>query len=80
MMNQRIKNITPLNNHTLIVDTPKRQGIFDVKPYLHSEVFQPLNDINNFKKVINHDYYIEWDCGADLSADTIETLMKVKKQ
>lgn len=72
MIEERIKKITPLNDYTLLVDTIKTQGIFDVKPYLNSPVFQPLKNINNFKKVKNHNYYIEWECGADLSADTIE--------
>jgi hypothetical protein len=49
-----------------------REGLFDVKPYLASEVFEPLMDKEEFSKIYNGGYFIEWDCGADLSADTIE--------
>jgi hypothetical protein len=28
--------------------------------------------INEFQKVSNGGYFVEWDSGADLSADTIE--------
>jgi len=49
-----------------------RTGFFDVKPYLASEAFAPLRDRQAFKHVHNGGYYIEWACGADLSADTIE--------
>jgi hypothetical protein len=46
--------------------------LFDVSPYLNSEAFVELKDNDNFIKVQNGKYFIEWDCGADLSADTIE--------
>jgi len=35
-------------------------------------VFSQLKEQDNFKRIYNGKYYIEWDCGADLSADTIE--------
>ena len=31
-----------------------------------------LNEYSEFVKVTNGGYFVEWDCGADLSADTIE--------
>jgi hypothetical protein len=49
-----------------------RVGHFDVGPYLQDEAFQVLQNQSEFAKVINGGYFIEWDCGADLSADTIE--------
>ena len=49
-----------------------RVGNFDVAPYLQDEAFEELKNQNEFEKVINGGYFIEWDCGADLSADTIE--------
>jgi hypothetical protein len=54
-----------------------RTGLFDVSPYLNSEAFEPLKDGDNFIKIQNGKYYIEWECGADLSADTIESEWKV---
>ena len=55
-----------------IVTDDGRVGRFDVSPYLQYEAFQALRDQNEFVKVANGGYFVEWDCGADLSADTIE--------
>ena len=55
-----------------IVADDGRIGQFDVSSYLGFEAFNPLRDQNEFNKVVNGGYFIEWDCGADLSADTIE--------
>jgi hypothetical protein len=55
-----------------IVADDGRVGRFDVSPYLEDEAFAPLTDPDEFAKVINGGYFVEWDCGADLSADTIE--------
>ena len=68
-----IQDITPLSEHRLlVVSEDGRQGIFDLSPYLDYEVFQPLADPEAFKHVHNGRYFIEWDCGADLSADKLE--------
>jgi hypothetical protein len=72
----RIKKTIPLSNHTLrIVFNEGLVGIFNVKPYLKYEAFQPLQNISEFKKISNGGYFVEWECGADLSADTIEAKM-----
>jgi len=60
-----------------IVADDGRVGRFDVSPYLQYEVFEALRDETEFKKVINGGYFVEWDCGADLSADTIEARWQV---
>ena len=68
-----IKHIEPKDNYILhITDENNQSGLFDVAPYLNSEVFSQLKEQDNFKNIYNGKYYIEWDCGADLSADTIE--------
>lgn len=54
-----------------------RVGRFDVSPYLQYEAFEALRDQNEFVKVTNGGYFVEWDCGADLSADTIEARWQV---
>jgi hypothetical protein len=54
-----------------------RVGRFDVTPYLEFEAFEELRDNGEFIKVINGGYFVEWACGADLSADTIEAQWKV---
>jgi len=69
----KILEITPKANWTLnIVADDGRIGNFDVSSYLESEAFEALKDYNEFKKIFNGGYFVEWDCGADLSADTIE--------
>jgi len=55
-----------------VVAEDGRTGTFDVKSYLDLPVFQPLRDENEFRRVSSGRYYVEWACGADLSADTIE--------
>ncbi len=68
-----IAEVIPKENFILkIVTEDKQTGLLDVGPYLNSEVFAPLRDYNDFQQVQNGKYFIEWKCGADLSADTIE--------
>ena len=68
-----ISNVIPKENHTLLVFSEDgRAGRFDVKPYLEAEAFLPLKEPAAFVRIRNGRYFVEWDCGADLSADTIE--------
>ena len=64
-------NIQP-NWILTVVAEDGRVGQFDVGPYLQDEKFEALQNQNKFAKVINGGYLVEWDCGADLSADTME--------
>jgi hypothetical protein len=74
----RIAELRPQPNWVLsIVADDGRVGCFDVSPYLEYEAFEDLRDQDEFMKVINGGYFIEWDCGADLSADTIEARWQV---
>ena len=69
----RIAELHPQPNWVLsVVADDGRIGDFDVSPYLEYEAFEDLRDQNEFMKVSNGGYFVEWDCGADLSADTIE--------
>jgi hypothetical protein len=69
----RITKLSPQPNWILsIVADDGRNGYFDISPYLEYEAFEPLRDYNEFLKVYNGGYFVEWDSGADLSADTIE--------
>ena len=69
----RIKEVRPESNWVLsIIADDGRVGSFDVSPYLGDEAFEDLRDPTEFMKVSSGGYFIEWDCGADLSADTIE--------
>lgn len=74
----RIAKLSPQPNWVLsIIADDGRIGTFDVSPYLEYEAFQALRDCSEFKKVFNGGYFVEWDCGADLSADTIEARWQV---
>lgn len=69
----RIVEVKPKSDYTLqIISDDGRTGIFDVSPYLEFEAFTDLKNKDAFMKIMNGGYFIEWDCGADLSADTIE--------
>ena len=69
----RIKKLRPMPGRVLsVVAEDGRAGDFDVTPYLRDEAFEPLRDHAEFIKVNNGGYFVEWECGADLSADTIE--------
>jgi hypothetical protein len=69
----RIAELSPQPNWVLsVVAEDGRVGNFDVSPYLGYEAFEALRDYNEFQKVTNGGYFVEWNCGADLSADTIE--------
>lgn len=74
----RIAEISPQPNWVLsIVTDDGRIGNFNVRPYLEYETFEALQDHNEFQKIFNGGYFIEWGCGADLSADTIEARWQV---
>ena len=74
----RIAELHPQPDWVLsIVSEDGRVGRFDVTPYLEYEAFEELRDHDEFIKVINGGYFVEWACGADLSADTIEAQWKV---
>lgn len=63
-----------------VVAEDGRMGTFDVRPYLDSPAFRPLRDSTEFSQIHNGGYFIEWRCGADLSADTIEARWQVTKR
>ena len=72
-----ITEIVPKEDYMLYITSDEgRAGLFDVKPYLESEAFAPLKDRREFERIHNGRYFIEWDCGADLSADTVQARWK----
>lgn len=75
-----IAEIIPKDNCMLYIKTEDGQvGLFDVKPYLVSEVFAPLESRAEFERIHNGKYFVEWDCGADLSVDTIEARWEIAR-
>jgi hypothetical protein len=74
----KIKEVSPKPNWILsIIAEDGRVGGFDVAPYLEFEAFAELKNVEEFKKISNGGYFVEWECGADLSSDTIEAHLDV---
>ncbi len=74
----RIVKLIPHPDWTLtIVTDDGRVGVFNVDPYLEFEAFAELKNRDEFMKVSNGGYFVEWECGADLSADTIDVRMQI---
>lgn len=77
----KLLDITPQQNWILSVVTDTGIiGEFDVSPYLEFEAFEELKKISEFMKVANGGYFVEWECGTDLSADTIEAHLQIKEK
>lgn len=73
-----ISEIIPQDDYLLYIKAEDgKSGFFDMKPYLGSEAFAPLIEKSEFERIYNGKYFIEWDCGADLSVDTIQARWKV---
>ena len=76
----RITQVTPEAGHRLNVTFDDGQrGLFDVTPYLECDAFRPLKKFAEFRHIRNGGYYVEWACGADLSADTLAAHLMPKK-
>jgi hypothetical protein len=74
----RIAEVHPQPDWVLsIIAEDGRVGHFDVTPYLEFDAFEELRDPAEFIKVSNGGYFIVWESGADLSADTIEARWQV---
>lgn len=69
----RIRNVEANADWILLITADDgKVGSLDIGPWLDDEAFAPLRDYAEFAKVRTGGYFIEWDCGADLSADTVE--------
>ncbi|MBF0266099.1 MAG: DUF2442 domain-containing protein [Gammaproteobacteria bacterium] len=72
-----ITSIKACNNSLLEIELESgKKGYFDLTPYISSEIFSPLKETTELEKFHNGGYFIEWECGADLSSDTIEAELK----
>ena len=75
-----IKSIKANDDYSLqVIFEDGLEGSVDIKPYLADEAFGCLNDIHEFKKIHNGGYFVEWLCGADLSADTLRYKIEKNK-
>lgn len=71
-MTPRVKEVKTLSDYKIFIafeDGEKK--VFDLKPYLEYEVFKPLKNTDEFNKVFIDFGTVCWECGADLSRDTL---------
>ena len=74
---EKILKTIALDNFNVEVHTATGlSGVFDVKPYLGGEAFQPLLQPAFFKQVSPMNYGITWPGEIDLSSDTVVLSMK----
>lgn len=77
-MTHPLRSVIPNRDGTLALTfSDGTEGVFDVNPYLVDEALEELKNVNEFMKVHNGGYYIAWDCGADLSADTLRARARI---
>lgn len=78
---EQIRMVIPSENWLLqVIFTDGTEGVFDLKPYLQYEAFRSLLSPSEFSKIHNGGYYVEWECGADLSADTLRAHLQQMAQ
>lgn len=71
MQSPDIDKVKILKGYNLLLTfTNGERKIFDMQPYLKYTIFKPLNKESEFNKFSIIDGTIEWECGAELSADT----------
>jgi len=71
-MNPRVVNVKPEKDYTLRVWFKNgEEGIFDVKPLLKYEMFQPLQDVDFFNSVRPAHGTIQWANETDVCPDTV---------
>lgn len=74
-----VKDASYVSEYKLLLtfeDGSKRMA--DLEPYLEGEIFEPLKDLEYFKRVrVNPDVdTIVWDNGADMSPDFLYEISK----
>ena len=55
-----------------------KESVVDLKDELWGEVFEPLKDINYFKKFTLNPFTIEWENGADFSPEFLYEIGEIK--
>jgi hypothetical protein len=47
----------------------KKKGVIDLKGHLDKKIFEPLKEIDNFRKFKLNSWTLEWENGADFSPE-----------
>lgn len=47
----------------------KKKGVVDLKRHLDKKIFEPLKEIDNFRKFKRNSWTLEWENGADFSPE-----------
>jgi hypothetical protein len=67
-----IQSVHPEKNHTLSLEfSDKKTGIFDMKPYLETGIFQELKDEKKFQTARVSFGTVEWENGADFDPESL---------
>ena len=53
------------------------EGVVDLRSELYGEVFEPLNDIRQFRQVFLTSRTIEWPNGADFAPEFLLSLVQM---
>jgi hypothetical protein len=55
------------------------EGVVDLRSELYGEVFEPLNDIKQFRQVFLTSRTIEWPNGADFAPEFLLSLVQARE-
>lgn len=67
-----IQSVHPREDYTLSLKfSDKKNGVFDMKPYLETGVFQELQDKKNFLTARVNFGTVEWENGADFDPESL---------
>lgn len=70
MMFLHVTKATYLDNYRLqLIFNNEAQGIVDLEPELHGEIFEPLQDLTLFKQFTVTSRTVEWPNGADFAPE-----------
>jgi hypothetical protein len=67
-----ITTVHPWKDYTLSLEfSDKKSGVFDMKPYLETGIFQELRDEKKFQTARVNFGTVEWENGADFDPESL---------
>ena len=71
-MSPKVKEVKTMEKYKLLITFDNsEQKIFSLEPYLEYDVFNTLKNKVEFEKIYIDFGTVCWECGADLSRDTL---------